>query len=61
LCNKFSFVAVRQKGSHVVLKKQTPEGRVGTVVPIHDQLKIGTLKSILRLARINEEEFAKYI
>jgi len=61
LCNKFSFVAVRQKGSHVVLKKQTPEGRVGTVVPIHDELKIGTLKGILELAKIEEEEFEKYL
>ena len=61
LCNKFNFKISGRKGSHVRLSKETPEGKIGTVVPIHDQLKIGTLKSILRLARINEEEFAKYI
>ncbi|MFH0874813.1 MAG: type II toxin-antitoxin system HicA family toxin [archaeon] len=61
LCNKFSFKAVRQKGSHVVLKKEHFNGVVGTVVPLHDTLKTGTLKSILALAKIDEEEFFKYM
>jgi len=30
---------------------------LGTVVPNHKELKIGTLKGILELAEINEEEF----
>ena len=60
LCNKFSFVAVRQKGSHVILKKDTSTGVVGTVVPLHSELKLGTLKSILVLAKIKEEDFVKY-
>ena len=46
LCNKFGFQIVRQRGSHVVLKKETPEGKVGTVVPMHPEIKIGTLKGI---------------
>ena len=61
LCNKFGFKAVRQKGSHVVLRKDTETGAVGTVVPLHDKLKIGTLKSIIELAKVNEEDFSKYI
>lgn len=60
LCNKFGFIAVRQTGSHIILKKETPEGTVGTVVPNHKELKVGTLKGILRLAKINEEEFAGF-
>ncbi len=60
LCNKFGFSIVRQKGSHIVLRKETPEGAVGTVVPNHQEIKIGTLKNILKLARIEEEEFVKY-
>ena len=36
------FVQVRQRGSHVVLKKQMPEGEVGCVVPLHRELAIGT-------------------
>jgi predicted RNA binding protein YcfA (HicA-like mRNA interferase family) len=61
LCNKFGFQTLRQKGSHVVLKKETTEGKVGTVVPMHPELKIGTLKGILEQAKVNIEEFSEYI
>ncbi len=56
LCNDFGFSIVRQKGSHIVLRK----GDVGTVVPNHKELKIGTLKGILELARVGEDQFAKH-
>ncbi len=46
LCNKFDFAVARQRGSHVVLKKETISGKIGTVVPKHRELKIGTLKNI---------------
>ncbi len=61
LCNKFGFSILRQTGSHIILAKQTPEGRVGTVVPNHREIKIGTLKGILELAKVKEEEFAEYL
>jgi predicted RNA binding protein YcfA (HicA-like mRNA interferase family) len=61
LCNKFGFKISGQSGSHVRLSKTTPQGKVGTVVPMHPELKIGTLKSILKLARISSEEFAEYL
>lgn len=60
LCNKLGFEIKRQKGSHIILKKETSEGTVGTVVPNHKELKVGTLKGVLELAKIEEEEFAKY-
>ena len=60
LCNKFGFKAVRQRGSHVVLRKETPQGAIGTVVPIHQELKIPTLKNILELAKVNEDDFIKF-
>lgn len=56
LCNKFGFVVARQRGSHIVLRK----GAVGTVVPNHEEIKIGTLKGVLELAKIEEGDFAKY-
>ena len=61
LCNKFGFSTSGQSGSHVRLSKQIPGGKVGTVVPLHKQLKIGTLKSIFKLAKISEEEFSNYL
>lgn len=60
LCNELGFKVVRQKGSHIILAKETPAGKVGTVVPNHNELKIGTLKGVLELAKVDEEEFAKY-
>jgi len=60
LCNKFGFNFVRQTGSHMILTKETTQGKVGTVVPNHKELKIGTLKGVLKLAKINEEDFIKF-
>ncbi|MBI2861301.1 MAG: type II toxin-antitoxin system HicA family toxin [Chloroflexi bacterium] len=54
---RLGFVQVRQRGSHVILKKQTPQGDVGCVVPLHRELAIGTLRGILRQARVSPEEF----
>lgn len=61
LCNKFDFKIIRQRGSHVILKKETLSGKIGTVVPMHEELKIGTLKGILELAKIDEDEFSNYL
>lgn len=60
LCKHFGFHVVRQKGSHIVLRKETPTGSSGTVVPDHKELKLGTLKGILKLARVPEDEFAAH-
>lgn len=55
--SKAGFIATRQKGSHVVLAKESGGKKVGCVVPLHKELKIGTLKSVLRQAGMGEEEF----
>jgi predicted RNA binding protein YcfA (HicA-like mRNA interferase family) len=58
---RLGFVQVRQRGSHIVLKKQTPNGAVGCVVPLHNNLPIGTLRSILRQAQVTPEEFMEHL
>jgi predicted RNA binding protein YcfA (HicA-like mRNA interferase family) len=55
--DKLGFARVRQRGSHVVLKRKTDEGETGCVVPLHDELAIGTLRGILRQAKVDAEEF----
>jgi predicted RNA binding protein YcfA (HicA-like mRNA interferase family) len=57
LTKHFGFNIARQKGSHIVLRKVD----IGTVVPNHSSIRVGTLKSILKLARIDINEFIKYI
>ncbi len=54
---KLGFYQVRQRGSHVTLKKETKEGPVGCVVPLHKELAVGTLRGILRQAQVTPEEF----
>ncbi|RJQ21461.1 type II toxin-antitoxin system HicA family toxin [Candidatus Woesearchaeota archaeon] len=61
LCNKFGFALVRQRGSHIVLQCKTATGTVGTVVPNHKELKLGTLKGVLALAKVDEDAFAEYL
>jgi len=61
LCNRFGFEISGRSGSHVRLSKTTPKGKVGTVVPMHKELKLGTLKGVLRLAKIDPDEFAGYL
>jgi predicted RNA binding protein YcfA (HicA-like mRNA interferase family) len=58
---KMNFVVTRQKGSHVILKKQTDFGTIGCVVPNHKQLAFGTLKGVLKMANISIQEFEKYL
>ncbi len=60
LCKQFGFKVIRQSGSHVILRKETPAGAKGTVVPNHNELKVGTLKGILELAGVDENDFAKF-
>ena len=54
---RLGFARIRQQGSHVVLKKHTPEGNVGCVVPLHKELAIGTLNGILKQAKVTPEDF----
>lgn len=54
---RLGFKQVRQTGSHVVMKKDTEEGKVGCVVPLHDELKVGTLSGILKQAQVKAEDF----
>jgi predicted RNA binding protein YcfA (HicA-like mRNA interferase family) len=54
---KLGFIRIRQKGSHVVLRRETSEGVIGCVVPLHKELAIGTLRGILRQAQVSPDEF----
>lgn len=56
---RIGFEQVRQQGSHVVLRRNTPEGSAGCVVPLHRELAVGTLRGILRQADVSPEEFTE--
>ena len=48
------FVVKRQRGSHIVLRRENPAARV--VVPNHKTVRVGTLRSILHEAGITVDE-----
>jgi predicted RNA binding protein YcfA (HicA-like mRNA interferase family) len=55
--NKLGFVKARQSGSHVALRR----GAIGCVVPLHAELKVGTLASLLRQAQVSADEFIEQL
>jgi predicted RNA binding protein YcfA (HicA-like mRNA interferase family) len=57
ILQKMGFHQARQRGSHVVMKKITPEGAIGCVVPMHREVATGTFHSILKQAHLTPEEF----
>ena len=52
---KMGFVWTRTKGSHAVLRS----GSIVCIVPLHDELAVGTLRGILRQAGISSSEFLR--
>lgn len=50
---RLGFLQVRQKGSHVVLRR----GNKGCVLPLHNSIAVGTLRSAIRQAGVSVEDF----
>jgi len=42
------FVQVRQRGSHIIMQQQTEGSTITVPVPNYEELRIGTLRSIIR-------------
>jgi predicted RNA binding protein YcfA (HicA-like mRNA interferase family) len=50
---RLGFQEVRQSGSHVIMRREAK----GCVVPMHAEIKVGTLAGVLRQAEVSPEEF----
>lgn len=55
------FVVLRQRGSHVAMEKKTRDGNWRTVVPLHRELRPGTLSDILRQSGLSKEELRELL
>lgn len=53
--DKIGFRIRRQKGSHIILQRETPYAMV--VVPNHKTIKPGTLRKIIRDAGLTVDQF----
>jgi predicted RNA binding protein YcfA (HicA-like mRNA interferase family) len=56
---KIGFVVKRQRGSHIILRRDNPPARV--VVPDHKDLRVGTLRTILNSAGLTVDELLKLL
>jgi predicted RNA binding protein YcfA (HicA-like mRNA interferase family) len=50
---RLGFEKARQSGSHVIMRR----GSKGCVVPLHSEVKVGTLAGVLRQADVSTDEF----
>jgi predicted RNA binding protein YcfA (HicA-like mRNA interferase family) len=51
------FEEVRRRGSHIVMQKKIPQGTITVPVPDHNEIRIGTLQSIIRQSGLPRGEF----
>ncbi len=54
---RIGFVVTRQKGSHIRLERYANEETIKLTVPLHKEMKKGTLHQVLKQAGISLEEF----
>jgi predicted RNA binding protein YcfA (HicA-like mRNA interferase family) len=57
ILEKHGFVVVRQKGSHIIMQRKTEGTTITVPVPNHNEIRIGTLLSIIRQSRVPREAF----
>ena len=57
ILSRHGFVEVPRRGSHVVMQKSVDGSTVTVPVPMHDELRTGTLLSIIRQSGIPRSEF----
>lgn len=57
ILQKHGFTISRQRGSHVVLTATISGRKYITVVPLHKELKKGTIRGIARLAGLDPHDF----
>ncbi|MFT4308631.1 MAG: type II toxin-antitoxin system HicA family toxin [Candidatus Woesearchaeota archaeon] len=54
---KAGFVVVRQRGDHVRIEKNLKDKTIKLTVPLHDPLKKGTLRRIIKDAELSIRAF----
>jgi predicted RNA binding protein YcfA (HicA-like mRNA interferase family) len=54
---RHGFRKVRRRGSHVIMQKQSVDSTITIPIPDHDEIRIGTLQSIIRQSGVLRTEF----
>ncbi|MBZ0271000.1 type II toxin-antitoxin system HicA family toxin [bacterium] len=56
---RHGFRESRRRGSHIIMKTQSAAGKITVAVPDHREIRIGTLKSIIRQSGLPSAEFSE--
>lgn len=56
---RIGFVLRRQRGSHMILRRDDPPARI--VIPDHKELRLGTLRRIIADAGLSTDEFVQLL
>ena len=54
---KHGFERIRQKGSHIIMQRLLGDDSTTVPVPDHDEVRRGTLRSIIRQSGLAREDF----
>lgn len=54
---RHGFQEVRRRGSHIAMQRVNDEGTTTVPVPDHREIRIGTLRSIIRQSGVPRTEF----
>lgn len=57
LLAQHGFIEIRRRGSHIIMQRRDDGGTTTVPVPDHDEVKRGTLRSIIRQSGLPREIF----
>ena len=57
ILERHGFVAVRQTGSHIIMRRQLADRGITIPIPNHSEIAKGTLKSIIDQSELPRSEF----
>lgn len=55
------FIVLRQKGSHVSMERKTADGYWRTIVPMHREIRPGTLSDILNQSSLTKDQLRELL
>ena len=57
ILSSHGFNEVRRRGSHIIMQSKIPGSTITVPIPDHQEIKIGTLLSIIRQSGLPKSEF----
>lgn len=57
ILTRHGFAEVRRRGSHIIMQRQDGHSTTTVPVPDHKEVRIGTLRSIIRQSGVPRSEF----